>query len=140
VATNTKQLLRSHSLRITPFREQVLRLFLENSAAISSRKIQEELKDADRITVYRTIKSFVDKGLVHEAFDGTDTPKYALCEEHCNEHSHHDQHVHFHCDSCDKTFCVEEVEVPYITTPKGFEVKSTNIVLNGKCETCTTRS
>jgi len=136
VATNTKQLLRSHSLRITPFREQVLQLFLNQSAAISSRKIQDELADADRITVYRTLKSFVEKGLVHEAFDGTDTPKYALCEEHCDEHAHHDQHVHFHCDNCDQTFCVEEVEVPYITTPKGFEVKSTNVVLRGKCSVC----
>jgi len=136
VAINTKQLLRSHSLRITPFREQVLQLFLNQSAAISSRKIQDELADADRITVYRTLKSFVEKGLVHEAFDGTDTPKYALCEEHCDEHAHHDQHVHFHCDSCDQTFCVEEVEVPYITTPKGFEVKSTNVVLKGKCSVC----
>ena len=136
MATNTKQLLRSHSLRITPFREQVLQLFLNQSAAISSRKIQDELADADRITVYRTLKSFVEKGLVHEAFDGTDTPKYALCEEHCDEHAHHDQHVHFHCDNCDQTFCVEEVEVPYITTPKGFEVKSTNVVLRGKCSVC----
>lgn len=136
MATNTKQLLRSHSLRITPFREQVLQLFLNHSAAVSSRKIQEELEDADRITVYRTLKSFVEKGLVHEAYDGTDTPKYALCEDHCDENSHHDQHIHFHCSNCDQTFCVEEVEVPYITTPKGFEVKSTNIVLNGNCSNC----
>ncbi len=139
MATNTKQLLKSHSLRITPFREQVLQLFIDESAAISSRKIQDELEDADRITIYRTLKSFVDKGLVHEAFDGTDTPKYALCEDHCDEHAHHDQHVHFHCDKCDQTFCVEEVEVPYITTPQGFKVNSTNIVLKGKCESCNSK-
>jgi len=137
LSSNTKQLLKSHSLRITPFREQVLQLFIDNNFAISSKKIQSELEDSDRITVYRTLKSFVDKGLVHEAFDGTDTPKYALCEDHCDEHSHHDQHIHFHCNYCDETFCVEEIEVPYITTPKGFEVKSTNIVLNGKCNNCT---
>lgn len=136
MSTNTKQLLKSHSLRITPFRQQVLQLFVDHNFAISSKKIQDELVDADRITVYRTLKSFVDKGLVHEAFDGTDTPKYALCEELCDEYSHHDQHVHFHCNNCDETYCVEEVEVPYITTPKGFEVKSTNIVLNGKCSNC----
>lgn len=139
MATNTKQLLKSHSLRITPFREQVLQLFIDQNTAISSRKIQDELEDADRITIYRTLKSFVDKGLVHEAFDGTDTPKYALCEDHCDEHAHHDQHVHFHCDKCDQTFCVEEVEVPYITTPKGFKVNSTNIVLKGKCENCNSK-
>ncbi len=139
MATNTKQLLKSHSLRITPFREQVLQLFIDQNTAISSRKIQDELEDADRITIYRTLKSFVDKGLVHEAFDGTDTPKYALCEDHCDEHAHHDQHVHFHCDKCDQTFCVEEVEVPYITTPKGFKVNSTNIVLKGKCESCNSK-
>jgi len=136
VKLDTKQLLKSHNLRITPFREQVLELFMVNDSAISSRNIQDELKSADRITVYRTLKSFIEKGLVHEAFDGTDTPKYALCEDHCNEHAHHDQHVHFHCHSCDQTFCVEDVEVPYVSTPKGFKVSSTNIILKGECEGC----
>lgn len=139
VSNNTKEILKSHSLRVTPLREQVLNLFLQNNSAISNRKIQDKLQDADRITIYRTIKVFVEKGVIHEAFDGTDTPKYALCEEHCDEHNHHDQHVHFHCYECDQTFCVEEIEIPYISTPKGYQVKSTNIVLNGKCGDCSAK-
>ena len=133
---NTKSLLKSHKLRITPFREKVLELFIHKGTAISAKYIQEEIEDSDRITVYRTIKSFVDKGIIHEAFDGTDVPKFAMCEEHCDEHAHHDSHVHFHCNKCEETFCVEEAEVPYISTPSGFQVQATNIVLQGKCSTC----
>ena len=129
-------ILKSHNLRITPVRKEVLSLFVENEVAISHQDIEKSILDIDRITLYRTLKSFEEKGVIHKAVDGTDTAKYALCEAKCNEGSHYDDHVHFHCENCGNTFCVEDVEVPQMQSPEGYIIRSTHVILNGKCKKC----
>src|SRR5690554_3310720 len=59
-------ILRDKNLRVTPFRKEVLEIFLENEHAISIQDIEEALVEFDRITLYRTIKSFTNKGVIHE--------------------------------------------------------------------------
>ncbi|MBK8349291.1 MAG: transcriptional repressor [Saprospiraceae bacterium] len=129
-------ILKKHRLRVTQFRVDVVEIFASAGRALSSPDIEEKLKDADRITLYRTLKSFEDKGIIHKAIDGTIVQKYALCEAHCDEHHHHDEHVHFHCESCENTFCLERVFVPKVDLPAGFSVTQTNMIVHGICEKC----
>lgn len=129
-------ILKSHELRVTPVRSQVLEVFLESDVALSNQDIELEFDNLDRITLYRTLKAFEDKGIIHKAIDGTSVAKYALCDQDCNVHHHHDEHIHFHCNSCGNTFCVDEIKVPEIPTPTGFQITSMNIVMNGTCEKC----
>lgn len=132
----SEKILKKHNLRITQFRMDVINIFNKAGHALSSNDIELKLKDADRITLYRTLKSFEEKGIIHKAVDGTITQKYAICESNCDENHHHDQHVHFHCEKCQNTFCMENVFVPDILLPNGFKVSSTNMVVNGTCEKC----
>lgn len=132
----SEKILKKHNLRITQFRMDVINVFNKAGHALSSNDIETKLKDADRITLYRTLKSFEEKGIIHKAVDGTITQKYAICESNCDEHHHHDQHVHFHCERCENTFCMDDVFVPTIHLPTGFNVSSTNMVVNGTCEKC----
>ncbi len=129
-------ILKSHKLRITPVRKEVLSLFIENDVAISHQDIEKSILDIDRITLYRTLKSFEEKGVIHKAVDGTDTSKYALCEAKCDEGHHHDDHVHFHCEDCGNTFCVDDIEVPRMESPQGYSIRSTHVILSGKCKKC----
>jgi len=135
-SSNTEKILKQHKLRITDMRKEVLNIFLSKNEAQSQHDIEVSLSNFDRITLYRTLKSFQEKGLIHKAFDSTDVAKYALCSDHCSEHDHNDEHVHFHCESCGNTFCVEEVEIPMISLPSGYTLSSTNVVLNGTCQRC----
>lgn len=132
----SEKILKKHNLRITQFRMDVINVFNKAGHALSSSDIETKLKDADRITLYRTLKSFEEKGIIHKAVDGTITQKYAICDADCDEHHHHDQHVHFHCERCENTFCMDNVFVPTIHLPQGFNVSSTNMVVNGTCEKC----
>lgn len=134
--SKTEKLLRKHKLRVTDMRKEVLNIFLAKNEAQSQHDIELLLSEFDRITLYRTLKSFQEKGLIHKALDSTDVVKYALCSEDCSEHDHNDEHVHFHCESCGNTFCVEEVEIPMISMPSGYSISSTNVVLNGTCRRC----
>lgn len=133
-------ILVENGLRKTAMRQGVLEIFLDSDIAISQQLIEASLEKqfdkVDRITIYRTLKTFEQKGIIHKAIDGTHTPKYALCVDDCTEHEHHDTHAHFHCDDCSKTYCIEELEAPKIKAPKGFQVKSTHLVINGLCNDC----
>ena len=134
--TASEKILKKHHLRVTPFRSEVLQIFANAGKALSSHDVEKQLSDADRITLYRTLKSFEEKGIIHKAIDGTITQKYALCDAHCDEDHHHDEHVHFHCEKCENTFCIDQVVVPQIDLPSGFKVKQTNMVVSGVCKDC----
>ncbi|MEE9437347.1 MAG: transcriptional repressor [Saprospiraceae bacterium] len=133
---SVEDILKKHKLRATSVRKEILSLFLKTKNALSNNDIEYLLSNIDRITLYRSLKTFQEKGIIHKAFDGTDTSRYAVCSTDCTEHQHYDEHLHFHCSQCDNTFCVEEAPVPYITIPKGFKAHKTNIVIEGHCENC----
>ncbi|MFZ1703097.1 MAG: transcriptional repressor [Saprospiraceae bacterium] len=137
---NLEQILKKHGLRNTPFRTQVLDVFQNNTHALSPSDIEEDLADFDRITLYRTLKSFEEKGIIHKIADHSGVLKYALCESDCNEAHHHDQHVHFHCESCARSFCMDIVTVPKVTIPEGYSVVSRDMLLKGICKECNQRS
>ncbi len=129
-------LLTSHQLRKTQFRERVLDVFMRHDRALSQSDLEDILEESDRITLYRTLKTFEEKGLIHKAIDGSDKLKYALCSGHCDVHAHHDHHAHFHCETCGRTFCVEEVKAPELQAPRGFVVENTCLIINGRCASC----
>jgi len=131
-----KVLLKKHGLRITPIRINILNKFDKSIHALSAKDLENGLDNPDRITLYRTIKSFESKGIIHKAVDGTDVVKYALCDHECDENDHHHHHVQFHCEKCDQTFCVDEIEIPQLRAPTGYKVKNTNIIMDGICESC----
>lgn len=131
------RLLEKHSLKKTVLRRRVLSLFLnKNGKAISNTELEQLLKDADRITLYRTLKSFEQKGIIHEAIDGTNSTKFALCHAECSEHNHVDNHAHFHCSGCGETSCLEHLDSPDFSLPADYQVNDIILVINGLCADC----
>ena len=130
-------ILKQHELRVTPIREMVLAVIRDSKSALSSQDIEMKFSDIDRITLYRTLKTFESKGIIHKAVDGTNIQKFAMCDAGCNEHVHHDQHAHFHCDNCGSTFCLDTLEIPMIQHDTGFQVRSMDVIMKGVCKDCT---
>jgi len=120
----------------TAMRILVLGFLLNRNAAISLSDIEKGLYPADRITIYRTLKTFEEKGLTHIIDDGTGSPKYALCADECNTNEHHDLHVHFFCNSCKETFCLPNSKIPDVTLPDDFVCVEMNLVVKGVCAKC----
>jgi len=132
-----KDILHRHKLRHTSFRQTVLCLFLDNpSRALSHAMIEEALGDHDRITLYRTLRSFERSGIIHKALDGADDTKYALCQEDCSVHSHTDDHPHFHCEQCGETYCMESLSIPQFSMPEQYKLNEVHLALSGVCSSC----
>ena len=133
---HTKDILKIHQLRSTTCREDVLDMFLRANSAKSQGDIEHELGAGfDRVTIYRTLKTFLDKGIIHKVLDGSGT-RYALCEEACPDHHHQHDHVHFKCTSCGETNCLNQVKVAMPALPKGYEAAEINLLIEGTCPRC----
>lgn len=131
-----EEVLKKYKIRITPFRVSVLKAFLNADQAISMNDIEDYLGEHDRVTLYRTIKSFTEKGVIHEITMPGNIRKLALGSFSNEVHEHQDhQHVHFQCVSCNEVFCIDVEDSPQITI-KGFEIEEVEIQAKGKCIAC----
>ncbi|HMG81973.1 MAG TPA: Fur family transcriptional regulator [Ferruginibacter sp.] len=130
-------ILKKNQLSITDGRKKILELFLQSDGALAHADIEKNTDAAfDRVTVYRTLQTFVDKGIVHHIPTTDNSILYALCKDQCEAGHHHDNHVHFICDNCNKTICLEDVTVPSVKLPKGFKPRHAEMVVNGICDDC----
>jgi len=131
------EILKNSQLHITENRLKILELFQKNAHALSHADIEKLTgKLFDRITIYRTLQTFVEKGIVHIIPTSDNSIMYALCKEECSEGHHHDDHVHFICLQCGATLCLEDVAVPEIKIRKGFSINEIEVVVKGICLDC----
>ncbi|SNC66388.1 Fur family transcriptional regulator, ferric uptake regulator [Hymenobacter gelipurpurascens] len=131
------QTLSRHELRQTPVRRAVLQTLLESSFALSGHEIEQKIGgDTDRITLYRTLKTFEESGLIHRVIDTSDTVRYAACSIECSAHAHFDNHVHFKCTNCQHIYCLNQVAIPAVQLPDKFEAKTRDYLLAGVCREC----
>jgi Fur family transcriptional regulator, ferric uptake regulator len=131
------QILKVHNLRQTSCRKMVLELLLEREIALSHHDFEQQAGQAyDRVTLYRTLKTFLDKGIIHKVLDDSGVAKYALCNAHCPEEEHHDDHVHFKCTQCGTTSCLEHTEIPPVKLPEGYSFTQVNLLVQGVCREC----
>jgi len=130
-------ILRKNQLSVTDSRKKILELFLHSGNAMAHMDIEKKTGEKfDRVTVYRTLQTFMEKGIIHTIPTSDNSIKYALCKEECSEGHHHDNHVHFICEECGSTYCLEDVTIPNVQLPAGYKAAQVNMVVNGVCREC----
>jgi Fur family ferric uptake transcriptional regulator len=130
-------ILKRNQLSVTGSRSKILELFLLQNGALAHGDIEKKAGEKiDRVTVYRTLQTFVDKGIIHTIPTADNAIRYALCKDECGEGHHQDHHVHFVCEQCGSTICLDEVSVPDVKLPKGYRLGHVEVVVNGICRQC----
>jgi Fur family ferric uptake transcriptional regulator len=102
-------------------------------SAVSLSEIENQFSVVDRITIYRTLKTFEDKGIVHSIQENK-TTKYKLCSDECNEQTHSDLHLHFYCKICKETTCLNNFLLPDFSNT--FRIDEIRFFAKGICENC----
>jgi Fur family ferric uptake transcriptional regulator len=134
---NIIEILKQNRLSVTGSRVKILQLFLDKGNALSHASIEKNTNATfDRVTVYRTLQTFVEKGIIHLIPTTDNSVKYALCKSTCPGRHHHDNHVHFICAKCNKTICLDDVNIPAVALPKGFKPQHTGMIVTGVCKAC----
>lgn len=129
--------LKRSQLSVTDSRKKILEFFHHSDGALAHADIERLSGDQfDRVTIYRTLQTFVEKGIIHSIPTADNSVRYALCKEACGAGHHHDNHVHFVCDACGNTFCLAHVTIPAVELPNGFRGKQTDVIISGICNKC----
>ncbi|HVX51230.1 MAG TPA: transcriptional repressor [Chitinophagaceae bacterium] len=130
-------ILKRNQLSVTDTRKRILEFFHRSSGALAHADIEKMSGEHfDRVTIYRTLQTFVEKGIIHAIPTADNSVRYALCKDNCAEGHHHDNHVHFMCDRCGTTFCLDHTGTPLIQLPGGFTGGQVNVLVSGICKTC----
>ena len=132
----TEKQLKRFGVRPTAMRILVHRFMVSQNSAVSLSVVEGNFEKSDRTTLYRTLKTFEEKCIVHQIDDGTGIPKYALCDHDEGLTKHSDLHLHFHCTKCNRTTCLTEHRIPQINLPDKFIPEDVNMLVKGICELC----
>lgn len=132
-------ILTAKEINPTAMRLLVLDYLLQQSSAVSLQQLEAGFQQADRVTLYRTLKTFEQKGLVHAIQDGSGATRYALCSENCSGERHRDLHLHFHCTRCGETYCLPSIRIPEVGLPQNFRAEEFNLAAKGICDRCSTQ-
>lgn len=131
---NIVQKLSEKNTNPTSMRILVYELLEQQQGAMSLSEIESHFYKADRVTIYRTLKTFEEKGIVHGIQEST-TTKYVLCHDGCDETTHKDWHLHFYCKICKQTTCKEDFEMPR-SGNQGYQIDEIKLFGKGICEHC----
>ncbi|MCF8404820.1 MAG: transcriptional repressor [Bacteroidales bacterium] len=123
-------ILRKHKLSKTTGRIEVLKLFIESDQALSEREIHSRIEYSfDRASIYRTLKTFSENGILHPVYGKNEMTKYILQQTP-------EEHLHFKCSECEKVMCLPEIKFNDIHLPEGFIKKEANYLVIGICDNC----
>jgi Fur family ferric uptake transcriptional regulator len=130
-----RSILHGASFKATPARLSLLSLLQKSKKPLSVQEIKERLGDVvDQATIYRTLKSFRDSGLVRQIDFHHQHSYYEIIEE--------PDHHHLVCIECDRVEdfaeCnVDEIVEKVLPKSKSFDrVVGHSLELFGICKSC----
>ena len=129
------KLLDSAKLKRTEPRMTILEVLLKSNGPQTADEIVLAMgrKGPNKVTVYRTLESMVEAGIVHRAYIEERSQHYELSDK-CTEHQ---CHPHFVCTDCGQTRCLPETSVPMASSPPaGFIIHRQQVRLEGLCPEC----
>jgi Fur family ferric uptake transcriptional regulator len=151
MSAEAEAILKTHALRRTPVRLGVLDVLAGNKHPLDANEIIGKLPShIDRVTVYRTLNTFVEKKIVHRVRGEDRSWRYAAGEPTgghggrkgggAGEGAGH-HHAHFVCDDCGEVECLEDAEIPQnfvksMGVERAYKVTYPEVTLHGSCPRC----
>lgn len=127
--------LEEKGIRPTANRILVLKALAGASTPLSLSNLEREMVSMDKSSIFRVLTLFLEHDVVHAFEDGRGILNYELCEED-GKCDHHDGHIHFYCESCQRSFCMEDIHIPSFELPEGYYPHSVSFVIKGECPLC----
>ncbi len=129
-------ILEEHGLKKTRLRHAVLSILVDTDKGLSHQDISKALDiDFDRVTLFRTLHSFEETGILHKIIDPNGTAKYAYSAPEKDEKEH--SHAHFICLKCEHIFCLDDIfPLQSVKVPKGFKKSTLDVQVKGWCKDC----
>ena len=126
-------LLKKSGLSITPLRKEVLAFLLENEVS-SLDDIKKNIKEFDRVTLYRTVKVLIKFKIIKEL--SFENKKFLSLNRNIHKSSDSfEQSVYFYCMYCNNLTFLNNKIISFDITPD-YEVHQSQSIISGKCNLC----
>lgn len=140
MATGTiEQLLISHGIHPTAARILVLQKLSQLTYPVSLTELETELETMDKSTIFRSLNVLLEHHAIHSFEDGSGLTKYEICRCESLDCRVENRHIHFYCEGCNRTFCIEDVKIPVVPLPEGYITDTINYTVKGLCPECSRR-
>ena len=126
----------AHDIKPTANRIVVAKTLAAAERPMSLSELEYKILSIDKSGVFRALTLFREHHLVHVIEDGGDGVRYELCHSHDGHAEDDDQHVHFYCERCHRTFCLHDTPIPAVQLPHGYHLASINYMAKGLCPEC----
>lgn len=130
-----RKMLKTAQLYCTQGRITILTILMEAGKPLSQVQIAHKSVKGhiDKVTIYRTLDSLLQVGLVHKVLLDKRAQHFELAHN-CTEQQ---CHPHFTCTSCGDTHCLREISLPMAKSPhQGFIIRRQQVRLEGLCPKC----
>ena len=131
---DTPATLIGKSLKVTPTRLAILDVFSKDCKPINAEYIFKKLngEKVNLVTIYRTLSTFVEKGILRSVNMNTESAHYELAEHH---------HHHLICKDCGKieeiSICNELLDKEAMAHSTKFQIiQSHSVEFFGVCKRC----
>lgn len=138
------EFLHEQHLRSTPCRHEVLSLFVASGYALSAKDLEQQLPHYDRVTLYRNLHTFIEKGILHliphdgglAYFGVSGSVRQRLTDTAVAPSTYHQDHIHFTCTACGRTECLPDHMIPEVALPTDYQVDEVDLLVKGHCHDC----
>lgn len=128
-----EEILHKHKLVRTSCRQSIINTIANCGYAISEEEIKQNIEATyDRTTFYRSLKTLIEKNIIHKIVVDNQVVKYALNDAETFSH----KHVHFYCTRCQTVECLPDIEIDTPALPEGYKEIETELVIKGSCKKC----
>lgn len=123
-------------VRPTAARILILQKLSELTTPISLYELEIELETLDKSTISRTLAILLEHHAIHAFEDGSGSIKYEICRSKSNTCFVGDRHIHFFCEICHQTSCIDNIKIPVVQLPEGYIMDTINYTVKGICPSC----
>lgn len=127
---DANDILKAKKISHTGIREKILDIFLYKAPLTQKELMLLANFKLNRITLYRTLRAFLNKGVIVRIYDDKGQEKFFLNYENKKDH------VHFKCIKCGKLFSFPGKVFKYRSLPKGYVAKEKKLFITGICNQC----
>jgi Fe2+ or Zn2+ uptake regulation protein len=131
-STDIKNMLIENGIKPSLHRMKILEYLLDrkNHPTVDSifKDISGDIPTLSKTTVYNTLKTFQDYGLVHGVTIEDNEVRYDAILE---------KHAHFKCSKCGQLYDIEmDTKVLHLKSVSGHVVKESHLYFKGICKSC----
>ena len=116
-----EEIIKNKNIKLTTARSALIEILTEAKKPLSYEDIKSDI-NMDKATFYRNISLFENQDIIN-SFESNDKKRYFELNVK--------PHAHFICLSCNKVECIHKLDLRL----NGYEVN--NVIVNGKCKSCT---